>query len=243
MKILAVSDITSKDLETIVIEHPGRLSDVNLIVSCGDLDRSYLEFLVKGVNRDLFFVSGNHPFEMESDARRNDSPGEYRWEQVQTFKRRVVHSVTGTSDLHGRVEVFRNYLIAGFGGSMWYNGKENQFTESRMSRIVTAVERQIDLLQQRDRLMGRKHRDVVIVSHSPIYAVHDESDVRHTGFKCFRRFLKDISPLLWIHGHTHPADADKNESSVIDGTTVLNAYGYKLITINRREITVDNGIV
>ena len=58
MKILAVSDVESRyfyDYYT-----PGKLDEYDLIISCGDLSREYLEFLVTMARCPLLYVHGNH---------------------------------------------------------------------------------------------------------------------------------------------------------------------------------------
>ena len=58
MKILFVADIES----AYYYEYykPGRLADFDLIISCGDLSRHYLEFLVTMARCPLLYVPGNH---------------------------------------------------------------------------------------------------------------------------------------------------------------------------------------
>src|ERR1035437_2004581 len=112
MKILAVSDIPSASLETQVESVPERYRDIDCIVSCGDLDREYLEYLGDRLNKPLFFILGNHQFETS----------QYRESDASSY-------AGGSTDLHARIEEFGDFLMVGFGGSMWYNGKPNQYTE------------------------------------------------------------------------------------------------------------------
>ena len=58
MKILAVADEESRYLWDFY--QPGRLSEYDLIISCGDLKQEYLEFLVTMGHAPLLFVPGNH---------------------------------------------------------------------------------------------------------------------------------------------------------------------------------------
>lgn len=58
MRILAVADEESRyfyDYYT-----PGKLDEYDLILSCGDLHRSYLEFLVTMAHCPVLYVCGNH---------------------------------------------------------------------------------------------------------------------------------------------------------------------------------------
>ena len=58
MKILFLSDQECPALW----DHyrPERVEGIDLIVSCGDLKRQYLEFLVTMVNKPVLYVPGNH---------------------------------------------------------------------------------------------------------------------------------------------------------------------------------------
>ena len=58
MKILLVSDEESQ----YIWDHfdPERFRGVELIVSCGDLDSSYLSFLATMIPAEVLYVHGNH---------------------------------------------------------------------------------------------------------------------------------------------------------------------------------------
>ncbi len=58
MKILAVADVESKYFFEYYT--PGKLKDYDLIIACGDLRASYLEFLVTMARCPLLYVHGNH---------------------------------------------------------------------------------------------------------------------------------------------------------------------------------------
>ena len=58
MKILVIADSESKyyyDYFT-----PEKMDQFDMILACGDLSRSYLEFLVTMANKPLIYVRGNH---------------------------------------------------------------------------------------------------------------------------------------------------------------------------------------
>ena len=63
MKILALSDETCKSLYDYYT--PGKLSDYDLIISCGDLRPNYLSFLVTMARVPLMYVHGNHDVRYE----------------------------------------------------------------------------------------------------------------------------------------------------------------------------------
>ena len=56
MRVLAVADEEDKRLSVAAL----RALPIDLIVSCGDLDFEYLEFLMDAANKPLYFVPGNH---------------------------------------------------------------------------------------------------------------------------------------------------------------------------------------
>ena len=58
MKLLLLSDKESEYLWDYY--RPGRLKDIDLILSCGDLSSKYLTFLVTMAGRPLLYVHGNH---------------------------------------------------------------------------------------------------------------------------------------------------------------------------------------
>ena len=108
MKILAVSDMESKSLWDYY--QPGMLDDIGLILSAGDLDSSYLSFLVTMAHCPLLYVHGNH------DTNYPKRPPE------------------GCICIEDKIYVHDGIRILGLGGSMKYNQGLYQYTEKEMSR-------------------------------------------------------------------------------------------------------------
>jgi len=106
VRILAVSDRRHKALYDYFDR--GRWSDIDLIISCGDIDAKYLSFLVTMIPKPLLYVPGNH------DEAYLKNPPE------------------GCDPLDDRVIRIGEALIGGLGGSFWYNGKDLQYTERQM---------------------------------------------------------------------------------------------------------------
>lgn len=240
MKILAVSDETNSALESLVVRSPEKLKDVNLILACGDLDRDYIEFLVDGLDKEFFFVSGNH--EPDPETTDGDFSGfellDRIWDTIKTSAEKIIRGIAGQDDLHGRVSAYRDYLVVGFGGSRWYNGRGNQFRESEMAGVVRKVITKIRLYRIHDKLLGKKRKEVIVISHASPFGIHDLPDPCHTGFKCFHKFIKKISPLLWVHGHIHLQNIRQQQVTLSGTTTIVNCYGYKFINIERKRIEV-----
>lgn len=110
MKILAVADIESKFLYDYY--YPGKLSGYDLIIACGDLSRSYLEFLVDASNATVLYVRGNHDDSFE------DAPPE------------------GCVCIDDKIYVHNGIRIMGLGGSHKYRNGKNMFTEKQMKKRV-----------------------------------------------------------------------------------------------------------
>ena len=106
MKILALADVESQyyyDYYT-----PGKLDDFDLILSCGDLPKSYLEFFVTLSECPLLYVRGNH------DDTFLESPPE------------------GCECVEDRIYVYNGVRILGLGGSFRYRDGDNMYTEWQM---------------------------------------------------------------------------------------------------------------
>ncbi len=113
MKILSISDILVKELET---EFDGSLFEgIDLILSCGDLPPEYLTKVMTLVGAPLFYIKGNH------DIRYQSKPPQ------------------GCLDLHRKIVKFKGYKIIGFDGSNWYNGGPNQYTDKQMKKMIKSL--------------------------------------------------------------------------------------------------------
>jgi uncharacterized protein len=241
VNILAVSDTQEKGLENMVLHSQGVLKNIELIISCGDLDKEYIEFLVDGLNRELFFVSGNHigsKDDNECDDCYDGVLSDKVWDKIRSKHDRTIVRIAGRKDLHGRVVEYKNFYIAGFGGAKWYGGRSNEYSEKEMSEFVNKTIRKIKLYQLRDRFLKKQQKEIIVISHAPVFEVHDLLDECHSGFKCFSKLIKEISPSLWLHGHVHLPNNSKNQVSKIATTVIANVSGYKFIKMEHDRIDV-----
>ncbi len=106
MRILAVADEESRyyyDYYT-----PGKLDEFDLILACGDLHKSYLEFLVTMAHCPVLYVPGNH------DERFETEPPE------------------GCTCIDGQIYVYKGVRILGLGGSYRYREGTYMYTEGQM---------------------------------------------------------------------------------------------------------------
>lgn len=108
MKLLLLSDVESQYLWDYY--QPGRLDDIDLMLSCGDLNAKYLSFLVTMGRAPLLYVHGNHDRTYAS------------------------HPPEGCDCIEDKLVKVNGLRILGLGGSIRYNGGTNQYTEREMAR-------------------------------------------------------------------------------------------------------------
>ena len=110
LNVLVVSDHESEYIWDFFVAKA--FTDVDVIVSCGDLKAEYLSFLVTMIPAPLLYVRGNH------DARYKDSPPE------------------GCIDLEEKPATIKGVRFVGFGGCKSDRPAENHYSEREMSRRV-----------------------------------------------------------------------------------------------------------
>lgn len=202
MKILTVADY----VEPLLYDRfdATLFQGVDLILACGDLPPEYLSFLAAKFEVPLFYVRGNH------DIRYDTKPP------------------TGCMDLHGQLVEHHGLKLLGLGGSRWYNGGPNQYTEQQMSQII---------LRLSPKIWWRKGADIII-THAPPRHIHDAEDLCHRGFRSFNRLIERSAPTYFIHGHIHATFKDDAERiTLVNQTKVINSYGYFIFEIDHRQIT------
>ena len=110
MRILAVSDETAKQYYDYYT--PGKLAQFDLILSCGDLKREYLEFLVTMAHCPLLYVRGNHDDGF------------------------VARPPEGCECIDGRFVEVGGLRIVGLGGAYRYREGDNLYSERQMRRRI-----------------------------------------------------------------------------------------------------------
>ena len=128
VKILAISDVPSKALWD--YDTRARLEGIDLILSCGDLPKKYLEYLTNFTAAPILYVHGNHDGSYQTEG----EPG-------------------GCICVDDQVYTWKGLRIMGLGGSQRYNKEDTyQYTEKAMRRRAHKLEHQahkkggIDLL-------------------------------------------------------------------------------------------------
>lgn len=179
-----------------------RHSDIELIVSCGDLPATYLEYITSILSVPLFYVRGNH------DQMYAETP-------------------PGGDNLHCRIVSYRGLTFAGLEGSMRYNNSDIQYGESQMLRMVLGFGPRLGLRRWRD---GRGVD--VLVTHSPARGIHDMPDRAHSGFDALLRFMEWYRPRYMLHGHVHTYDRRVTTHSRYADTMVVNVNPVTVLDID-----------
>jgi hypothetical protein len=218
MKILCVADHVDP-----IIYSPGlkqRYGDVDLVIGCGDLPLDYYDYIITTLNKPFYFLFGNHNLKHFREFRWKAGP----W-------RALPGSTPAMSACYisGRVRREKTVLIAGLGGSHWYNGGSNQFKESQMFfRILGLLP---SLLWNKIR-WGRWLD--LFIAHAPPFGIGDAKDPCHRGFKSFRWFMRMFKPTYMVHGHIHLYSPETERQHSYQSTTVVNAFNHVLLNLEQR---------
>jgi len=207
MKILAVSDKIVDIIYTPSIQE--RMADIDLVISCGDLPNSYLEFIVTILNKPLYYVFGNH-----------------HRDTVYTETGKKTGGPEGCINIDNRIVEHKGILIAGFEGSMRYRPGQYQYSDLQMCMKINRLKPRL----YSNRLFKKRYVDI-LVTHAPPLGIHDEDDLCHRGFKCFNSFIKNYRPKYHLHGHIHYYGCDYEWMTRVNGTKVVNTYGFQVLEI------------
>jgi len=207
MKILAVSDQALDRIYT--LSASGHFRDVELILGCGDMPFEYLEYLVTMLNVPMFYVPGNH--DPRHDPRQNPLRPE------------------GGTNLDLETARHNKFLIGGFGGSIRYRPDGiNQYSQTdAYYRAMLMLPRLL-----LNRLQYGRALDILI-SHSPPFGIHDDSDPAHQGLKALNWLIRIAKPRYHFHGHTHVYKRNlENVEANFGLTKIINVYPYKTIEVS-----------
>jgi predicted phosphodiesterase len=224
-RILAVSDSVDPALYDHFSVERWRAEKIELIISCGDLPSDYLSYLVSRFDVPLYYVPGNH------DENYREEPPE------------------GGESIDGKLVTFNGLRILGLGGAPRYNEGENQYTESGMSWRIACLKPRIWLAHGIDLLVthappqycplayGRcpKPAGVGLPCIHPAQAgretCSDAPDRAHRGFAAFTELIHTYHPRVMLHGHTHLSFGRAKRLVELNGTNVVDAYGYYLLDL------------
>ncbi|MBL8051152.1 MAG: metallophosphoesterase [Anaerolineales bacterium] len=206
MNILAVSDQIVERIYTLV--PAGHFKDVDLILGCGDLPYSYLEYIVTMLGKPMCYVPGNHDPAFNIKDTRSKAEGGF--------------------NLDLKIVQCNHKLIGGFGGSVWYRPDGvNQYTQG--GAFLRAFRLLPKLLINRIRY---KRALDILISHSPPFGIHDDSDQAHQGLKALNWLIQIAKPRYHFHGHTHFYKNNIADSISMSGKTkIINVYPYKIVDV------------
>ena len=204
MKILAISDRVVEGIYSSRVRE--RFSDVDVVLSCGDLPYSYLEYIVSMLNVPCFFVHGNHDQpEYLADGRTLTEPG-------------------GWINLDGQTVEANGILLGGLEGSIRYKPKAPfQYTETEMAYKVWRLAPALLM----NRVRYGRYLDILI-THAPPRGIHDGEDWPHRGFKAFLGLMARFRPRYLLHGHKHIYGPEAWRTHYL-GTEVINVYPSRMI--------------
>ncbi|MEE8885507.1 MAG: metallophosphoesterase [Eubacteriales bacterium] len=192
MKILAIADEEDKALWDFY--KPGMLKDYDLIISCGDLHRNYLEFLVTMASCPLLYVRGNH------DTLLRREPPE------------------GCICIEDKVYDYKGLRILGLGGSMQYlPDRDDQYTEEKMRDRIKKVNREIVLRNGFDVLVTHApaagYGDMTDLPHRGFQCFNTLLEEQHPKYMLYGHVHQSYSAGAFIRKQKHSC-----------GTTLINAY-------------------
>ncbi len=201
VKILAISDTELPQMQNVPYLRR-KYGDVDVVISCGDLSASYIEFVASVLNVPVYYVRGNH------DTGYTLRP-------------------PGGDDLHGRITRFRHLWLAGLEGSRRYNRGPIQYSESEMLFHVLKLAPRMLLRRARKRCGVD-----VMVTHAAPFGIHDRDDLPHRGFRAFLLLIRWYRPRYFIHGHVDVWDRREAISTRYLDTQVLNINPVYLLTVD-----------
>jgi Icc-related predicted phosphoesterase len=226
MRILAVADAQSKAFDGPFDAEHWRTKGIQLIVGCGDLSASYLEFLTDLVRAPLIYVRGNH---------------DDNWTKLPAGE-----------DIDGRVVEYQGIRFVGFEGSPSYNGGQHQYGERAMAWKLATLQPRVWLTGRIDVVVAhaspifcpRAYKlcpKPVGVGRPCAYALVDEfnkpkvcqdaDDYAHRGFETFRDLIHRFHPRFFIHGHRHQTYGIGKRELRIEDTRVVDAYGHVILDL------------
>lgn len=221
LRLLAVSDEVDQRIYSASLRE--RMSDVQLVIGCGDVPASYLEFLVDSLNRPVYYVLGNHAEELTRSGDRG-----------------VPKLPEGCVNLGGKVVRDPTYglLLAGLPGSPRYSEREPvQYTEFQMNWMMLKMTPRLFW----NRIRYGRYLDL-LVTHSPPRDVNDREDIAHQGFKAMRAFLDRFAPAYQVHGHIHLYDRSIPNTIRYHETDVINVYPYQTLDLTFDHVRSPNPV-
>jgi len=206
MRILALSDQVVDSIYS--ADARERFGDVDLLLSCGDLPYSYLEYVVTMLNVPAFYVHGNH--DLPEDLGQGVLLKEPR----------------GWVNLDGRTARVGPLLLAGLEGALRYRPNAPfQYSEGEMRWKVVRLLPALLL----NRMRYGRYLDI-LVTHAPPLGIHNDLDLPHRGFAVFRWLMERFRPRYLLHGHKHVYKPQTTRTRYGE-TMVVNVYPFAVLEL------------
>lgn len=230
MKALIVADIEEKSLYDHFRPERWVNAGIQVVISCGDLKPTYLDFLASMFNVPCLYVRGNHDVTYEANP-----PG-------------------GWVNLDGKVHRIGGIGFYGLEGSPWYNGGPAQYTEAQMTwrarwtRLHHWTGGGIDVLVSHaaprmcpnrsvdcpcvyppDGSMARNVGQACAVDAGR--RVLDMGDIPHRPFDALRSLVLSLQPRFLLHGHMHLGYGVRPRELALGRTRIIDAYGHAIVDL------------
>lgn len=220
MKILCIADTIDPLIYNTKIKE--RFSDIDLVLSAGDLPLEYYGFIVSCLNKALYFVFGNH-FLKRFNYFRNKEYGPKVWIDNIMYKNNFGATYLGTKCKY--IKKY-NLIIAGLGGCRKYNNGPNQYTEMSMTLQILRLLPKLLF----NKIFHGRYLDILLTHAAPL-GINDMEDPCHKGFKVFLYFLKLFRPQYLLHGHIHLFSLNAKRQSQYLDTRVINVYKHYILDL------------
>ena len=173
MKLLLVADHEESRLWDYY--QASKTEGVDLILSCGDLDPAYLEFLTTMVNRPLLYVRGNH------DDKYEMRPPE------------------GCIPIEDMVYDYQGLRILGLGGSYRYGNRTNMYTEAEMDKRIRKLRNTLKITGGFDILLTHApalgYGDLEDIPHRGFDCFNDLMETYHPMYMFHGHVHKEYGPF------------------------------------------------
>lgn len=181
MRILVVADTEESALWDYFDK--SRWGKLDLIISCGDLSASYLEFLRTMLNAELLYVRGNHDSGYES------------------------HAPEGCICIEDKIYDYQGLRIMGLGGSMRYREGSNMFTEREMAQRVRRIRPMAELMNGFDLLVthapAKGYGDMEDLPHQGFSTFNELMDRYHPRYMLHGHVHKEYGHF--VREREHPS--------------------------------------
>lgn len=214
MRILAISD----ERDPALTAARCRQIRPDLVVSCGDLDPAYVDYVASAANATTVFVPGDRDPDLRPE-RRALLPAPVSFDEMWEGDEGPGGDQLPGINLDGEMTSVKGITVAGLGGSVRYEDGPNQYSERQMARRGKRL---------KWRLLVRRARLGVLVTHSPPHDVDYNGEGPDRGFACFRSLIEELQPSVMLHGHIH---AGAQIDRVLGKTRIVNVIPHRVIEL------------